>query len=227
MIAILTPSRSRPRQFAEMVEATLSLASGAPTGGVRIYCGVDQDDPAWSQYLKLEQPGVVDIFTGQRKQLAGWTNWLLKPALENGATIVASFGDDHRPRTAAWDAHVLDAFGDLGSGLVYTRDGLQDERLPTAPFWSADIVQELGWFFPPVLKHLYADDYWLRLGQDLERIAYLPGVLIEHLHPSAGKSVEDAINRENDAHFDADRDAFERFMAEEHPAIVERLRCVF
>lgn len=222
MIAILTPSRSRPRQFAEMVEATLSSAEG----DVWIYCGVDHDDPALGRYQALAGDRVT-VLGGWRQQLAGWTNRLATMALAGAPTILASFGDDHRPRTQGWDTRVTEAMADLESGLVYTRDGLQDERLPTAPFWSADIIRELGWFYPPVLKHMFADDYWLRLGRDLGRVTYLDDVLIEHLHPSAGKGEMDAVYRENDTHYETDRAAFDAFIRDEHPAILERLRCVF
>lgn len=220
MIAILTPSRHRPERFCEMVEAALSTA--ADPGSITIYLGTDEDDHG---YDAIHHPNVVHV-SGERDRLAGWTNRLAGIALEDGAEILASFGDDHRPRTQGWDARVLEAFADLGFGLVYARDGLQDERLPTAPFWSADIIRELGWYFPPVLKHLYADDYWLRLAKDLGRCAYLPDVLIEHLHPSAGKAEEDDINRSNDSHYDEDREAFSLFCRDEHPLILEQLRAV-
>jgi len=166
----------------------------------------------------------VICLRGPRQRLAGWANQLATVALEDGAEILGFLGDDHRPRTAGWDLQVVGAFTQMSSGLVYCADGLQNERLPTAPFWSADVIRALGFFYPPKQVHLYADDYWLRLACDLGRRYYLGGVLIEHCHPSAGKAVYDDTYRENDTWYEHDRRAFEAFVREEHPACLARVQ---
>lgn len=215
MIAVLTPSRARPARLDAMVEA-IRETSAKP---VRIYVGLDEDDAG--NYRPIDG---VRYSVGPRRQLAAWTNDLAQLALADGADTLASFGDDHRPRTEGWDQRVEDEMSQMGAGLVYTADGLQDERLPTAPFWDAAIIRELGWFFPPVLTHLYADNWWLRFAHDIGRCRYLPDVLIEHLHPSSGKAEEDDVNRENDSHYEADRLAYEHFLTDAHPTVVERVR---
>lgn len=221
-IAILTPTRQRPTALLDMFGSIISYAD---SGAVKVYVGIDEDDQSYSD-LFIDTP-IFKRVVGPRQQLAGWTNDLARMAIEDGYSILASFGDDHRARTWAWDLRVIEAFDQMGSGLVYTRDGLQDERLPTAPFWSADIVRELGWFFPPVLRHLYADDAWLRFARDIGRCTYLPDVLIEHLHPSATGAEPDAINVENDSHYGEDRAAFEAFVAsDEYRDCVERVKAI-
>jgi hypothetical protein len=214
-IAVLTPSRGRPERFNEMVDAIRRTACTEVT----VYAGLDEDDAD-----RYHLPVGVRCTIRPRMRLAPWTNLLAKQALRDGHSILAFLGDDHRPRTAGWDLSVLEAMNGMGPGLVYTRDGLQDERLPTAPFWHADVIRALGWYYPPVLKHLYADDYWLCLARDLGRCTYLPDVLIEHEHPSAGKAVEDESYRESAACFDHDRDAFAGFLTHNHPGILARVR---
>ena len=228
-IAVLTPSRARPIQFAEMVQAIRKTADGT----VGVYLGTDEDDQPMYPYNGTDPRTEVTVhhFRGPRKRLAEWTNELARTALEDGgADVLAFFGDDHRPRTPGWDTRVREAFERMGPGLVYCADGLQDERLPTAPFWSADIVRALGWYYPPVLKHLYADNYWLRLAHDLGRCTYLGDVLIEHMHPSArmpngtAKGTMDDSYRESAAWERQDREAFEKFIRDEHPLVLERVR---
>lgn len=216
-LAVLVASRGRPDRFTELLDAIESTAHG----DVRVYCGLDNDDPSRLDYPARREFGTY-VFS-PRMCLAEWTNHLSGLALRDGHSVLASFGDDHRPRTTGWDIAVQAAFDRMGDGLVYTRDGLQDERLPTAPFWSATVIRVLGWFFPPVLKHMYADDYWLKLARDIGRCVFLPDVLVEHMHPSAGKAVADGLNGENDSHIEADRVAFDRFVSDEHPLIVARL----
>jgi hypothetical protein len=215
-LVILTPSRGRPEGFAAMVQAVRSTA--ARPENISILLATDDDDVA---YPELE--GVTHLH-GPRQRLAQWTNQLASHALEDDADILAFLGDDHRPRTHGWDLMVAGAFVQMGSGLVYCADGLQNERLPTAPFWSADIIRALGFFYPPNQVHLYADDYWLRLARDLGRCSYLRGVLIEHCHPSAGKAIYDDTYRENDTWYDHDFKAFHQFLADGHPAALARVQ---
>ena len=222
-IAILTPSRERAGQLELMLDAIVETECSSK---IEVYIGLDDDDLS-SGYAPTDWYGDVRLHwtVGPRDQLAGWTNRLALQALADGHDILASFGDDHRPRTAGWDLQVIDAFADMGPGLVYTRDGLQDERLPTAPFWHAYVIRALGYFFPPTLSHMYADNWWLKFATDLRRFRFLPDVLIEHCHPATGKVAPDAINAANDTHYAADEAAYHAMLADgTHAAAVERVR---
>ncbi len=70
---------------------------------------------------------------------------------------------------------------------------------PTAVAISSDILRTLGYYVPPGMVHLYLDDYWKYLGQQLDRLCYLPDVIIEHLHPVARKAEWDDRYREVNA----------------------------
>lgn len=217
-IAVLVPSRSRPDRFTQLLDSIETTAHGH----VAVYCGLDADDPY--EWYYPARPSPHTYVHGPRKGLAAWTNHLATLAIADGHSILASFGDDHRPRTPGWDLLVADAM-ERQPGLVYTRDGLQDERLPTAPFWPAGVVLALGWFFPPVLGHMYADNWWKQFAQDLGRCTFLPDVLIEHMHPSAGKAEADALTVENDSHYETDHAAYiELVTGVEHRQALQRVR---
>jgi hypothetical protein len=104
---------------------------------------------------------------------------------------VGFMGDDHFPRTLGWDQIVVNELKKMGSGFVYGNDKLQEEKIPTQIVMTSDIPLSLGFMTLPRLKHLYADNFWLDFGKALGRIKYLPDVIIEHLHPAAGKAVHD------------------------------------
>jgi radical SAM superfamily enzyme YgiQ (UPF0313 family) len=72
--------------------------------------------------------------------------------------------------------------------VAYGNDLLQSENLPTAVMLSKAIVSALGGMVPPKLRHLYLDNFWKRLGEDLGNLVYVPQVIIEHCHPLAGKA---------------------------------------
>ena len=123
-------------------------------------------------------------------------------------------GDDHRPRTKHWDQEFIKTLKELGTGLVYGDDLFQGKNLATQIAMTADIVKALGGMTPPGLIHLYLDNFWMQLGNDLGALRFLPGVIIEHLHPVAGKAEWDegykAVNAEEV--YSADAIAFKNYI---------------
>ena len=97
------------------------------------------------------------------------------------------------PRTSGWDWALLAAISRMGgTGIAYGDDGLQHENLPTAPVITTDITAALGWMFLPGLIHYWADNVWKDIAGQADCLAYLPEVMIEHLHPHAQKAQMDA-----------------------------------
>jgi hypothetical protein len=224
-MTVIVPSRGRPGNIARLAKAFRETGAGP---AVELLVAVDLDDPALPEYRRVYEAGGVDtLAVGQRQGLAGWTNQL---ALDRVGHVfaVTSLGDDHVPRTHGWAQRFLGELRAMGSGFVYGDDGLQGERLPTAVAVTSDIVSTLGWLCLPELRHLYVDDVWRELGRAAGRIRYLPDVLIEHMHPFAGKAQLDAGYREVNAagHADADRLVFEAWMRDGLAADVARLRAL-
>jgi hypothetical protein len=60
--------------------------------------------------------------------------------------------------------------------------------MPTQVAFTTDIAVALGYMSPPELQHLNVDIAWLDLGNAVDRIRYLPDVVVEHMHPLAGKA---------------------------------------
>jgi hypothetical protein len=56
---------------------------------------------------------------------------------------------------------------------------------------SRDLVVELQGMTFPGCVHLFFDNFVKQLGLDLNYLKYLPDVIIEHLHPVAGKAEMD------------------------------------
>jgi hypothetical protein len=56
---------------------------------------------------------------------------------------------------------------------------------------TRDIVDQLRGITFPGCIHLYFDNFVKQLAIDLGCLVYLPDVIIEHLHPAAGKAEMD------------------------------------
>lgn len=155
----------------------------------RVVCALDTDDMTLDRYPDM--PNDVGWYVAGDRN--GFAPRLSAEAMANAETFdcLASFGDDHLPRTFAWDAELEHALTAMGGGVAYPNDGFQGHKCPTAPVLSSNVVRALGWYSPPCLQHMFVDDFWLYLGERLQRIRYLGDVFVEHMHPAAHKATPD------------------------------------
>ena len=223
-LAVIVPSRGRPQNIADLVEAW----DATVTGHTELVVVVDDDDPALADYEVLEVWGqgvVSHLVTPAWGSMVGALNAAARHYARN-FPYVGFMGDDHRPRTHGWEARCVEALLELETGIVSGPDGFRTDQLPTWCAMTSDIVRTLGYMAPPSLHHMYVDNAWQTLGTALGKYRFLPDVLVEHLHPLAGKSAMDAgYARVNSAGVYArDEAAYVAWVRDEMPAAVERLR---
>ncbi len=187
-MCVVVPSRGRPENADRLAKAFIDTNTEAD-----LYFIVDNDDPKWNEYAKNEN---IKCLPADNKTGG------CAASLNTGAVYLLDFskfplydyfvfmGDDHLPRTQNWDQAFIQALG-INTGIAYGDDLLQGENLPTAFAMSRDLVVELqGMTFPGCI-HLFFDNFVKQLGLDLNYLKYLPNVIIEHLHPVAGKAEMD------------------------------------
>ena len=194
-LMIIVPTRSRPGAVRRVIDAWAE--TDAFSDGAAVSFVIDIDDPEIDGYrdaLSQVMPDGVRVMT-----IPTWKP--LVPKLNDAAGLYAEHyrdifalgfaGDDHLPRTKGWAGRYVDTLAAAGSGIVYCDDGYQHDNLPTQWAMTADIVRALGVMVPAPVEHLYCDNAVRDLGRAAGRLTYLPDVLIEHMHPSAGKAPTD------------------------------------
>jgi hypothetical protein len=189
-LAVIVPTRGRPQNAVRLQQA---FADTESLNTALIFV-VDADDPELPGYWEAAGDRRIRHLTVHDGEggtgMVAALNWAAG-RLAGEYTALGFMGDDHLPRTPRWDAHVLGALNSSEPRIVYGDDLLQGEALPTAAFMPSRLVRVLGFMAPPTLRHLYADNFWLELGQSLGTLRYLPDVVIEHVHPAAGKTAMD------------------------------------
>jgi hypothetical protein len=181
---VLCPTRGRPGAAREAYTAFGSTKVDPDTAMLFV---VDDDDPRLPEYNENHVPILVLPAPGNMvNALNGAADWALT---HTSAQYLGFVGDDHRFRTPGWDRLFTDLLDERGGGLVYGNDGYwPNGEIPTQIVMSASIVRALGWMGLPTCTHLYIDNAWRVIGETLGRLFYMPDVLIEHMHPAAGKS---------------------------------------
>jgi hypothetical protein len=160
---------------------------------------IDANDPEHDQYHFEVGQELCMTIENQTRGMAYPINKAANAiAKQNKYDFFAFLGDDHRPRTAEWDLQLMAAMQQRPS-MAYGNDLLQGKRLPTMIVMTSDIVKALGGMVPPNMKHLYLDNFWKKLGEDLGALTYLDDVIVEHMHPVAGKAEWDEGYKEVNA----------------------------
>ncbi|MFF7023041.1 glycosyltransferase family 2 protein [Streptomyces klenkii] len=186
-LLVIIPTRGRPDSIPAILQAWTDTRATAD-----LLFAVDEDDPHLDAYLahsRASDEEHVRWRIGPRLRLCGTLN-AAAAEVARQYRFLAFMGDDHRPRSTSWDARFRECLSG-GTGIVYGNDLLMGEQMPTAVAMTSDIVRALGYFSPPALVHLCLDLCWLDWGRGMGRITYLPDVIIEHLHPAAGKAALD------------------------------------
>jgi hypothetical protein len=219
-LLIIVPSRGRPAAVEQVARAWRDT---------RAFCravlefALDRDDPEYGAYqdalarVRADQPeaGLLDVTFDRWLPMVHKLNAAAAAAVAGPRPpmAVGFAGDDHRPRTHGWAGRHLAELARLGTGIVYGNDLHRGAELPTQWAMTVDIVATLGRMVPAPVEHQFCDRSVLDLGRALDRIRYLPDVIIEHMHPAAGKAEMDsgyeAVNCK--AQFLADQARYERW----------------
>jgi hypothetical protein len=197
-LTMIVPTRGRPTNAAGVIHAWNE--TGAFTDGAALLFAIDLDDPEHEAYLAIAADAALGGLAVTIHQVPTWRPMV--PKLNGAAELRANYigepllgfaGDDHMPRTRGWVRTIMDQFDERGVAIVYANDGYQGESLPTSWVMRSAIVRALGGRMVPAdVEHLFCDNAVRDLGRATDTIRYLPEVLIEHMHPVAGKAESDA-----------------------------------
>lgn len=204
--------------MADLIESFASTRTHA-----KLWIGVDEIDPMVERYNAVLR-NAPDWVKWTRLPTTGMVrglNLLAQRAVNHNTpvdTYIGFMGDDHRPRTAGWDDIFTHALDEMGGGVAYGNDLIQGANLPTHVVMSSTIIAALRGMAPTTLTHLYVDNYWKALGEGIGRLSYLNDVIVEHMHPIAGKAEwDDGYRRVNDgALYQRDANAFTRYCEDEY-----------
>ena len=211
---VILPTRSRPDSAERCINA---LKEHSVLSDFVIAIDDDQAD----LYPRLDG---VTYEVNPRLRMNGTLNLVANKYADKYETIFF-LGDDHLVQTPNWDEYLSKAIAHKGYGLAYGNDLLQRHQLATAVMMSTNIIRAVGYMAPPKLVHLYMDNYWMILGQRLGTLWYFNNVIVEHLHPVAGKVAWDEQYREANSDEVANKDRMElhRYMEEDFATELEKI----
>src|SRR6185437_16173265 len=178
-LLLVVHSRGRPRNIKRLMTAMQHTCQGETD----LVVGLDIDDPTNIEYRRS---GVEFMLSSHHQQVVAWINHMAT-AWSRTYRAIGHIGDDNVPSTAGWDLRVMEALQEVPMCFA---DDLYPSRprgtLPCHIFMRSEIIRTLGYMGPPAFKSMYVDNVWLAWGAAIG-IKFLPDVIIEHMHPGAGK----------------------------------------
>lgn len=189
-LIMIIPSRGRPDSVARMVRAW--HATGGFVGAGMVWA-IDADDPTYAEYTRAfaMHPEATWVAMNEWMPMVQKLDYVASEAAQD-VHLVGFMGDDHLPRTECWVSKIVEtSITNPGHAIIYGRDGFQDEHLPTWWVMTSSVIRTIGKMVPADVQHLYCDNAVKTLGEAAGILHYRSDVLIEHMHPVAGKGEMD------------------------------------
>lgn len=220
-LLMIVPTRSRPQNVEPLVTAWLD------TGGflaADLMLVVDMDDPAFDAYCAAVEQQIARLgrfgeatlilhCVPRHEQLVPKLNAAALDAADS-YELLGFAGDDHLPRTSGWAERFVELFDQHGRlAVAYPDDGYQHEKLASSWVMAADVVRALGRMVPAPVEHLYCDNSIMDVAREVDALAYVYDVVIEHVNPYAGKGeLDEQYKRVNGSEqYRRDRPAYKRW----------------
>lgn len=181
MISILTPTRGRP----EMAKAMLESARSTQTQENEYLFYVDEDDT--SEY-NLNAP----TYRGPKVRLGVVWNFLARMA-EGDYLMMGN--DDLIFRTPGWDEKINIVMGPDEVMVACFDDGINQGKHFAFPIVTRKWYETMGQFTAEIFTFGYHDTWIFDIAKRLNKAIYIPEILVEHIHPTAGKRPVDETYR--------------------------------
>jgi hypothetical protein len=202
-LCLICPTRQRPGLFTVMVESVARTATEAD-----IIAVIDADDPERQGYLEMEKKHAFLKFAVNTHRVHFMKHYNLQFTQHPNYAFYSATNDDFVYHTPGWDKRLIAEIRTRfqGQGWAYGDDMDNHEGLPTTSVVSGDICRCLGWLQVPWLKRCFGDNATLAIGRAMNRISYVPEVVIEHRHPSIGKNQSDSTYKRGRTAYNYHRD---------------------
>tara|TARA_B100000315_G_scaffold101207_1_gene93002 strand:- start:2310 stop:2990 length:681 start_codon:yes stop_codon:yes gene_type:complete len=197
-------------------------ATATKPSRVEILLYIDDDDPEKFNYLVAHKNLTIDPEVGQLLNVdmlvdepltTPLINNILADRAQGDVLLIAN--DDQVFVDKNWDVRIDEEAAKYPDDIycMWFNDGRYQEKICTFPILSRKWVDTLGYIEPFLFEHFNCDLWTWQIGQMIDRLHYIPDILVEHLHPDTGKAEADETTERNlkGGRPDRDRTIFAKF----------------
>ena len=192
--SILCPTRSRAGRCKTYADSIFQTATNPEWIELLLY--VDSDDPQKANYQSWTQkhPHKVVLVIGEPISVSKSWNIIAEKATGN---ILMLGNDDLVHESVGWDAKLDTEIAKFPDQIfcIWVNDKHKGEKLCTFPAISRKWYETVGYFSPGIFEFFYHDSWIQDIGQRVDRLHYVPDVIIEHRHWSYGYANDETTKR--------------------------------
>ena len=190
-ISIILPTRKRNNQLKRLISSICDTAYDISNIEVCIYYDYDDKETLENIIILIkEYPVTIKYITNNEEKLNISQMWNYAYNNISSGDIIMQCGDDVEFKTKNWDKIIIEEFMKYDDKIVllYGDDLLQHERLATHSFVHKKWIEISGFWLPPYFVSDYTDTWLNEVATNINRKVYLPNVITEHHHFTAGKA---------------------------------------
>lgn len=167
-IALICPTRGRPKQFKRMCDSAVATARDIP---IVIYSGSNGGDDYAGWVFPIDMPTVCM-----------W-NQLALGCDKHNLYMLAS--DDIIFTTPGWDKALIDHYNALENKVhVYAFQDSRDPNGTPHPVVTREYIDAMGYFMPPIFLHWFVDSWTVDIAKANNCFTHLKDYLLVHDKPS-------------------------------------------
>lgn len=207
----ITPSRKRNKKL----ERTINSWRETTTGKSDFLVAIDNDDPSYNDTIK----NYTDVIWKIGEPTNGYFLHLVNRIAVNYMNDYAYLGfmeDDGIFKSRGYEDHFINKLNELGStGIVYADIGSKKHRSRGYigfPVINSYIVRKLGFFSPPCLKSLCADDFWGIMARHLGTYYKFENLSIQHLYWKHQNEEMDEVTVVVNSHLKSDKESLANYL---------------
>jgi len=204
------PTRSRPKQFFEVLDKYYYYLSGKHNVCFVISCDTDDlsmNNPQSIQ--KLESYDNLFYYFGDNKTKIEACNADIDKHMDFEILLLAS--DDMIPHTKGYDNIIIEKmkikFPNL-DGILHFNDGHIKNRISTYPILGKKYYQRFGYIYHPSYKSLYSDQEYTIVSRILRKRYYNRKILFTHKHYLHREAEKDPLYTRNEKFDNLDYNTF-------------------
>lgn len=210
-LLIKFPTRARPEKFFKVLDIYYNLLDSLSDTRFIISCDSDDKSMNCDNIIsKLKNYKNLEFFFSNNKNKIEAINANI---IDEDFDIILLASDDMIPQEKGYDTIIKQSFKKFfpdTDGVLWFNDGYQETRLNTLCILGKKYYNRFGYIYNPTYVSLWCDTEFTDVSRILNKVKYIPHVIIKHEHPVWLNEQWDDLQIKNDSFNNIDRLNYEK-----------------